>query len=262
MDDFGTGYSSLTHLKRFPLDELKIDKSFVDGLGEHEDGAIVAAILGMAHALDLTVVAEGVETEEQLCRLRSLGCEGAQGYYFSPPWPAATIDDLLAGATQVPAGGEHRPVPTGRETVVVVDDAPDVRQAVRMSLTPAGYVVHEASSGEEALSLAGEVRPDCVLVDIDMPGMNGFELCRALRAQGSTSECTVVMLTSAASPADKVEAFSLGVDDYIVKSFVPRGLVTRISSASRRRKEMPEPPLVETWGRNPYHRVAVPGCCL
>ncbi len=75
IDDFGTGFSSLAYLKRFPLDELKIDKSFVDGLGhDPEDTAIVAAVMGMAHALDLRVVAEGVETADQAARLRTLGC--------------------------------------------------------------------------------------------------------------------------------------------------------------------------------------------
>ena len=96
VDDFGTGYSSLSYLKQFPLDELKIDKSFVDGLGrDSEDGAIVAAVMGMARALDLSVVAEGVETDSQATSLRALGCETAQGFYFSRPKVAADITELL-----------------------------------------------------------------------------------------------------------------------------------------------------------------------
>jgi EAL domain-containing protein (putative c-di-GMP-specific phosphodiesterase class I) len=100
IDDFGTGYSSLAHLKRLAVDTLKIDRSFVDGLGrEPEDTAIVMAVLGMAQSLGLSVVAEGVETEEQLRALRDLGCTMAQGFYFARPQPPESVDRLLAGRT-------------------------------------------------------------------------------------------------------------------------------------------------------------------
>ena len=92
IDDFGTGYSSLAYLKRFPVEALKIDKSFVDGLGtDPESDAIVAAIIGLAHTLHLRTVAEGVETTEQLERLRELGCEMLQGFLLSVPVPAPSI---------------------------------------------------------------------------------------------------------------------------------------------------------------------------
>jgi diguanylate cyclase (GGDEF)-like protein/PAS domain S-box-containing protein len=96
LDDFGTGYSSLSYLKRFPVDVLKIDRTFVDGLGrEAEDSAIVEAVIGMARTLDLGVIAEGVETLEQAERLRALGCERAQGFWYGRPRPAAEITPLL-----------------------------------------------------------------------------------------------------------------------------------------------------------------------
>ncbi len=94
VDDFGTGYSSLAYLKRFPVDVLKIDRSFVDGLGDDpEDTAIVTAIVGMAGALGLALVAEGVETKPQLAELVRLGCQRAQGYLFSRPVP---VEEFLA----------------------------------------------------------------------------------------------------------------------------------------------------------------------
>ncbi len=96
VDDFGTGYSSLSYLKRFPVDTLKVDRSFVDGLGvEAEDSAIVGSILALAEALGMRTIGEGVETERQLSALIALGCAKAQGYHLSRPVPAAAITDLL-----------------------------------------------------------------------------------------------------------------------------------------------------------------------
>jgi len=84
IDDFGTGYSSLSYLKRFPMDFVKIDRSFVSGLGsDSEDTVIVSATVSLAHALGLTVVAEGAETTSQVEHLRSIGCDQAQGYLFA-----------------------------------------------------------------------------------------------------------------------------------------------------------------------------------
>jgi EAL domain-containing protein (putative c-di-GMP-specific phosphodiesterase class I) len=96
IDDFGTGSSSLSYLRRFPIDLLKVDRSFVDGLGpDPEDSAIVAAIVSLAHNLDRGVVAEGVETVEQLSELRALGCDAAQGYLFARPQPADAVTPYL-----------------------------------------------------------------------------------------------------------------------------------------------------------------------
>lgn len=89
LDDFGTGYSSLSYLKKFPIDILKMDKSFVSDITIHEkDAAIATAIITLAHHLDMQVVAEGVETEEQFTRLTQLGSDHVQGYLFSAPQPA------------------------------------------------------------------------------------------------------------------------------------------------------------------------------
>jgi diguanylate cyclase (GGDEF)-like protein/PAS domain S-box-containing protein len=92
VDDFGTGYSSLLYLKRFPVDELKVDRTFVAGLlGNAEDRAIVAAVVNLAHTLGLKAVAEGVESTGQLARLQELGCDMGQGYHFGRPMPAESM---------------------------------------------------------------------------------------------------------------------------------------------------------------------------
>lgn len=97
IDDFGTGYSSLSYLKRFPVDTLKVDKSFVDGLGKDaESTAIVGAVISLAKSLGMRVTAEGIETAEQLAQLRTLGCDQGQGYFFSKPLPPDQAEALLA----------------------------------------------------------------------------------------------------------------------------------------------------------------------
>jgi EAL domain-containing protein (putative c-di-GMP-specific phosphodiesterase class I) len=100
IDDFGTAHSSISFVKSFAVDAVKIDRSFVAGLGRNvEDDAIVQAVIGLAHALGLETVAEGVETDEQLGTLRGLGCDSAQGYYFTHPGSADAVAASIVQGT-------------------------------------------------------------------------------------------------------------------------------------------------------------------
>ena len=120
IDDFGTGYSSLSYLRRFPVDTLKIDRSFVDGLGhDPEDAAIVQTIVSLATSLGMATVAEGVETALQYDLARSLGCIRSQGFFMSRPLPAAELARLLA---ELPAGSEV-PLPRAPMTVAARSDS-------------------------------------------------------------------------------------------------------------------------------------------
>jgi diguanylate cyclase (GGDEF)-like protein len=145
VDDFGTGYSSLAYLRRYPVDGIKIDRSFVrDVVDNDDDRAIVASIVDLARDLDLWTVAEGVETQEQLACLMHMGCEFIQGYLFSRPVPADQLADLaraLAGPT--------RPIPRPRadpNRADVVDDvAPDLH-ARMLQLAADGCSVHTVAA--------------------------------------------------------------------------------------------------------------------
>ena len=136
IDDFGTGYSSLVQLRRFPVDSLKIDKSFVDGMtSEAEDAAIVASTVRLARALGIDVVAEGVETEEQLVQLRVLGCDLGQGYHWARPVPP---DELHRWSTAAARAASE---------ATAADSAPaeaDDAQAALDELV--AYLVHELRS--------------------------------------------------------------------------------------------------------------------
>jgi diguanylate cyclase len=98
MDDFGTGYSSLAHLRRFPLDVIKVDRSFVAGLGDGQGSSIAGAIISLAHALGLRTVAEGIEDDEQRRAVLALGCDVGQGFHFARPMPVDDLTRLLAAS--------------------------------------------------------------------------------------------------------------------------------------------------------------------
>jgi diguanylate cyclase (GGDEF)-like protein len=124
------------------------------------------------------------------------------------------------------------------ESVLVVDDDPDVARFVEVNLRSAGYDVAVASNGEEALEKAVEARPDLILLDVMMPKLDGFEVAQRLRRDPRTSSCSIIMLTAKALSSDKVLGLSSGADDYIIKPFDPVELLARVKGTLRRAREM------------------------
>jgi two-component system KDP operon response regulator KdpE len=116
-------------------------------------------------------------------------------------------------------------------TILVVDDEPQIRRVMRTTLALHGYSVVEARSGEEALARSRDVRPDLILLDVNLPGMSGLETCREIR---NTSDAPIIMLTVRNTERDKVQALDAGADDYVVKPFGVDELMARIRAALRR----------------------------
>jgi diguanylate cyclase (GGDEF)-like protein len=124
------------------------------------------------------------------------------------------------------------------DTVLVVDDDPDIARFIEVNLRTHGFDVHMASDGVEALERSGELRPDLVLVDVMMPRMDGFQVVDRLRSDPRTANTSIIMLTAKALTADKVLGITAGADDYIIKPFDPVELVARVKGALRRAREM------------------------
>jgi len=117
------------------------------------------------------------------------------------------------------------------ETILVVDDEPQIRRVMRSTLSAHGYLITEAKTGEEGVESARKERPDLVLLDINMPGMGGLEACKEIRR---SSDAPIIMLTVRNAERDKVMALDAGADDYVVKPFGIEELLARIRSALRR----------------------------
>ncbi len=172
LDDFGTGYSSLAYLKRLPIDKLKIDRSFVrDVTTDPDDATIANSVIALAHGMQLRVVAEGVETEAQLCYLRAHACDEIQGYYFSRPVPAEEMARLLADGRTLGL----RPGPADERVLLLVDDEPHILSALHRVFMRDGYRVLATTEPNEAFNLLAQNKVQVVISDQRMPAMSGTE---------------------------------------------------------------------------------------
>jgi CheY-like chemotaxis protein len=181
IDDFGTGYSSLSYLKRFPIDVLKIDQSFVRDILLESGAAIPKAIISMAHCLGIEVIAEGVETEQQCDFLRQNMCDEIQGYWFSRPLAAGDLEALMRENRRLPAHLLRLRQPT--RSVLFVDDEPHVISALKRVFRTSGYQIFTANSGQAGLDILARHKVDVILADQRMPGMTGGEFLRLAKTR-------------------------------------------------------------------------------
>ncbi|MEO8626804.1 MAG: EAL domain-containing protein [Betaproteobacteria bacterium] len=172
LDDFGTGYSSLSYLRRFPIDMLKIDQSFVREITSDPGSAAIAyAIIAMAHSLRLPVLAEGVETEGQLALLRAKDCNMMQGYLFSRPLPPDQLAQLLREGRSLPSSPSRAAGPA----LLLLDDEQNVLSALKRSLRGQGYKVFAANTAKEAFEVLARNVVQVIVSDQRMAEMNGTE---------------------------------------------------------------------------------------
>ncbi|MDP4535341.1 EAL domain-containing protein [Alkalimonas collagenimarina] len=184
IDDFGTGFSSLSYLKHLPIQKIKIDRSFIrDVIRDRHDAAITKAIISMAHHLQITVIAEGVETKAQVAFLRKHHCNEFQGYYFAKPMPAAELE-LLLGSQQTE---EQLAVLTSEREqqskhLLLLDDEENILSALKRVLRKENYQVCTATNAEQAFELLALHDIQVVVSDQRMPGMSGTEFLSKVKA--------------------------------------------------------------------------------
>ncbi|MBI4743018.1 MAG: EAL domain-containing protein [Betaproteobacteria bacterium] len=179
LDDFGTGYSSLAYISRFPFDKIKIDQGFVRDIIENPvNAAIATAAIVMARSLNLSVLAEGVETEAQASFLRGRRCDSMQGFLFSRPLPPAEFEQLLVGNKRLALSAS--PAYSG-QTLLLVDDEPGILSSLSRLLRREGFRILTALSPGEAFELLAKEQVQVIVSDQRMPEMSGTEFFARVR---------------------------------------------------------------------------------
>ncbi len=219
LDDFGTGYASLAYLRKLPIDILKIDKSFIDGVDKGaEEAALGRAILKIAESMGMTAIAEGVERETQAFELRQAGCRFAQGFFFSKPLEASRIEAIL---TWQPTA------PESRGTILVVDTDEEIRARVAHRLRRAGFAVVQRGGGVVALETIRAQPTDLVILGLPLLDIHPIEFGGALKQ--IAADLPIMTLSGGARAGDHL---SSGLDDlataHLRKSMLDEDLLSSV----------------------------------
>lgn len=243
MDDFGSGYSSLNMLNQMPLDILKLDMKFVQGeTGKSVGQGILQTIVELARRMRLSVVAEGVETKEQLDRVTETGCDYAQGYYFAKPMPAQDLEALLKDRKaeerqKEDECSEHphfsislRPM---RQFLIVADEDPHYRNTVEKTFLR-HFKVEYCAEADSLLAYVARHKDQiaAALISRTLPGLEGSTVYEKLKKELSVWKIPVLVTGTQDSEAEE-RAFELGAFDYADKPHTTKSLLKRTLHAIR-----------------------------
>jgi diguanylate cyclase (GGDEF)-like protein len=224
LDDFGTGYSSLAYLRKMPIDVLKIDKSFIDGVDQGaEDAALGRAILKIAESMGMVCIAEGVEREAQAHELRQAGCDFAQGFFYSKALDPSRIEAML---TWQPRSADPR------GTIVVVDGDDESRARVSHRLRRAGFLAVPHADGQSALDAIRSRPVDLLILGLPMNGMHPIEFGRLLKE--AAIGVPMMTISSGVRSSDHVLGLEGMIATHVRKSMIDEELLTNVGSLLRR----------------------------
>ncbi|MEJ6001234.1 EAL domain-containing protein [Paucibacter soli] len=237
LDDFGTGYSSLSYLRRFPIDRLKIDRSFVRDVATQGSAAVLArTILAMAHNLGLATIAEGVEDASQFGYLRKYACEEMQGYLFTGPLPAEQLGQWLREERRLPLSDADA---ASSATVLVVDDDLGVIGALKRLLRREGIAVLSATSAAGGFELLATTAVGVIISDQRMPGVSGSVFLEAVRELHPDS--IRILLTGYTELESVIEAINRGtVYKVLTKPWDDKQLADNVREALKRYETLVE----------------------
>lgn len=243
MDDFGSGYSSLNMLNQIPLDILKLDMKFVQGeAGKSVGQGILQTIVELARRMRLSVVAEGVETKDQLERVAETGCDYVQGYYFAKPMPVQELEALLKEKQAAGLQGEYencdgphygmriRPM---RQLLLIADEDPDYRKEVEQTFSKHFQIEH-CTQADSALAFVSRYKDQlaAVLISRSLPGLDRFTVYEMLKDELAMWNIPVLVTGAQDSQAEEL-ALELGAFDYADKPHTPKSLLKRTLRAIR-----------------------------
>lgn len=247
MDDFGSGYSSLNMLNKMPIDILKLDMEFIQSeTAKPVNQGILHFIMGLAHWMNLSVVAEGVETREQLERLREIGCDYVQGYYFARPMPAGEFEKLVK-SQQIPGEEErenlNRPWTEDAQLLLIADEDPLYRKEVRKTFE-GRFQIMEAGDSSTVLECIENYanRIAAVILSLTLNGPDGFPVLGELQRKKETWNIPVIA-TAISDMRMEGKALELGADDFAGKPHLQSSLWKRTlrilgMNASRERERI------------------------